>query len=82
MIRSESLVLAIEDGPAVLRFIRRTLDGNDLAVPDLIVLDIGIPMMDGLEVCRRIKAHDYTPVILVTARDADEDIVTGFEVGA
>ena len=79
MIRSESLVLTIEDGPAMLRLIRRTLDGNDLAVPDLVVLDIGIPMMDGLEACQTL---DYEPGISVTARDAEADIVTGFEVGA
>lgn len=99
MIRSKSLVLVVEDDPAMLRFIRRTLELNELAVvvaedgasaleifqtqrPDLVVLDIGIAKMDGLEVCRRIKAHDYAPVILVTARDADEDIVKGFEAGA
>ncbi len=45
-------------------------------------MDIGIPNVDGLEVCRRIKAHDYAPVILVTARDTDQHIVAGFEVGA
>ena len=83
----------------MLRFIRRTLELNELNVvvaedgaaaleilqtqrPDLVVLDIGIPNVDGLEVCRRIKARDYAPVILVTARDADEEIVKGFEVGA
>ena len=99
MIRSKSLVLVVEDDPAMLRFIRRTLELNDLAVvvaedgasaleifqtqrPDLVVLDIGIPTVDGLEVCRRIKAHDYAPVMIVTARDADVDIVRGFEVGA
>ena len=99
MIASESLVLVVEDDPAMLRFIRRTLEVNELHVvvaedgptalevfqsqrPDLVVLDIGIPKMNGLEVCRRIKEHDYAPVILVTAGDADEDIVRGFEVGA
>ncbi len=100
MIRSKSLVLVVEDDSAMLRFIRRTLELNDLAVvvaedgasavetfqsqrPDLVVLDIGIPKMDGFEVCRRIKAHDdNAPVIMVTARDADEDIVRGFQVGA
>ena len=83
----------------MLRFIRRTLELNELAVvvaedgtsaleifqtqqPDLVVLDVGIPKMDGLEVCRRIKAHGNTPVLIVTARDADVDIVKGFEVGA
>ena len=83
----------------MLRFIRRTLELNDLTVvvanngasalkvfqsnyPDLVVLDIGIPEVDGLEVCRRIKAVASVPIIIVTARDLDEDIVRGFEAGA
>ena len=68
-------VVVAEDGPTALKVFQSQR-------PDLLVLDIGIPLMDGLEVCRRIKAHDHTPIILVTARDADEDIVKGFEVGA
>ena len=50
--------------------------------PDLVVLDIGIPGMDGLEVCRLMKAVHQAPVIMVTARGTDEDVVRGFEVGA
>ena len=68
-------VFVAEDGPSA----RKVFQSQR---PDLVVLDIGIPKMDGLGVCRRIKAHGYAPVILVTARDADEDIVRGFEVGA
>ena len=45
------------------------------------MLDIGIPELDGLEVCRRIKAASSVPIIMVTARGADEDIVRGFEAG-
>ena len=68
-------VFVAEDGPSALEVFQTQR-------PDLVVLDIGIPMMDGLEVCRRIKSHDCTPVMIVTARDADLDIVRGFEVGA
>ena len=50
--------------------------------PDLVVLDIGIPKIDGFEVCRRIKAHARAPVIIVTARDADaEEVLETFGVG-
>ena len=72
---NEFAVVVANDGPSALEICQAQR-------PDLVVLDIGIPMMDGLEVCRRIKAQSYTPVILVTARNTDEDIVTGFEVGA
>jgi two-component system, OmpR family, response regulator ResD len=49
---------------------------------DLVVLDIMLPGMDGLEVCRRIRAHGPLPVIMLTARGDEEDRVLGLEVGA
>lgn len=48
---------------------------------DLVVLDIGLPEMDGLEVCRRLRAQDQTPVLFLTARDDEIDRVLGFELG-
>ena len=48
---------------------------------DLIVLDIGLPEMDGLEVCRTLRAGDDTPVLFLTARDDEIDRVLGFELG-
>jgi two-component system, OmpR family, response regulator ResD len=50
--------------------------------PDLVVLDLMLPGMDGLEVCRRIRAHGPLPVIMLTARGDEEDRVLGLEVGA
>jgi len=53
--------------------------------PDVILLDISMPEMDGYEVCRILKSQDQTkdiPVIFITARSQAEDIVKGFEVGA
>ena len=53
--------------------------------PDIVLLDIMMPGIDGLEVCRRIKANPATqhvPVILVTALDQPEDRVRGLEAGA
>ena len=48
----------------------------------LVVLDIGLPGMDGLEVCRRIRAGSQLPVIMLTARDEEADRVAGLELGA
>ncbi len=48
----------------------------------LVVLDIGLPGIDGLEVCRRIRAGSRLPVIMLTARDDEADRVAGLELGA
>ncbi|MCI0519426.1 MAG: response regulator transcription factor [Chloroflexi bacterium] len=50
--------------------------------PDLVVLDIMLPGMSGLEVCRRLRAHSAIPVIMLTARGEEIDRVLGLEVGA
>ncbi|WP_431961719.1 response regulator transcription factor [Actinacidiphila sp. bgisy160] len=50
--------------------------------PDLVVLDLMLPGMDGLEVCRRIRDGGPTPVIMLTARGDEEDRILGLEVGA
>ena len=50
--------------------------------PDLIVLDIGLPEMDGFEVCRRIRLTSDVPIIFLTARDDEVDKVLGLELGA
>ena len=54
-----------------------------LRAPDAIVLDLQLPDIDGLEVCRRIRrAGDATPILMLTARDAVNDRVEGLDVGA
>ncbi|MEV1025688.1 response regulator transcription factor [Streptomyces sp. NPDC050264] len=50
--------------------------------PDLVVLDLMLPGMDGLEVCRRIRSRGPVPVIMLTARGDEEDRILGLEVGA
>lgn len=50
--------------------------------PDLVILDLMLPGMDGLEVCRRMRAADNVPIIMLTARDATSDKVEGLEAGA
>jgi two-component system alkaline phosphatase synthesis response regulator PhoP len=66
------------DGQSALRQI-------DEERPDVVLLDIMMPEMDGMEVLDRIKGsptHAGLPVILVTARAADEDLLTGYKYGA
>jgi len=63
----------------------KALEGVRVQLPDLILLDLMMPEMDGLEVCRRLKADPLTqpiPVIFLTASNEMEHLVQGFEVGA
>lgn len=50
--------------------------------PDLIVLDLNLPKLDGLAVCRQIRAQSDTPIIILTVRGGDEAVVKGLELGA
>ena len=63
------------DGPSGLA---AALEG----APDLVLLDIMLPGMDGAQVCRRIREHSSVPVIMLTARDTDLDKVAMLESGA
>ena len=65
-----------EDGASALRAVQ-------LRAPDAIVLDLQLPDIDGLEVCRRIRrSGDTTPILMLTARNAVNDRVEGLDVGA
>ena len=63
------------DGPSAVRAAQEY-------APDLIVLDVMLPGFDGLEVCRRIQAERAVPVLMVTARDDESDLVEGLRTGA
>jgi DNA-binding response OmpR family regulator len=52
------------------------------AAPDLVVLDVMLPKIDGFEVCRRIRQTSRVPVLMLTARDTELDKVVGLEIGA
>lgn len=50
--------------------------------PDLVILDLMLPGLDGLEVCRRLQRERHVPVLMLTARDDETDLVVGLAVGA
>jgi DNA-binding response OmpR family regulator len=68
--------------------VRTVSNGSDalaqfaVEAPDLIVLDLMLPDIDGIEVCRRIRKTSDVPVLMLTARDEDVDKIIGLEVGA
>ncbi|MBE0527988.1 MAG: response regulator transcription factor, partial [Thermoleophilia bacterium] len=58
------------------------LDEVERHEPDLIILDLMLPKLDGLEVTRRVRAHGDTPIIMLTARKSEVDRIAGLEMGA
>ena len=68
-------VLTATDGPAALRVARRQ-------EPDLVVLDLGLPSIDGLDVIRELRRSSSVPIIVLTARGDEADRVVGLELGA
>ena len=64
-----------DDGPSAV-------DAAARLQPDLIVLDVMLPGFDGLEVCRRVQAARPVPVLMLTARDDETDLLVGLAVGA
>jgi two-component system response regulator ResD len=50
--------------------------------PDLVILDLMLPALDGMEVCRRIRAWASTPILMLTARQSEEDRIAGLDLGA
>jgi DNA-binding response OmpR family regulator len=75
-LRSEGFEVSIAaDGPAGVALC-------DRLCPDLVVLDLMLPGLDGLDVCRAIQRDRQIPVLMLTARDSETDLVVGLEVGA
>ncbi|MFE5813508.1 response regulator [Streptomyces sp. NPDC056479] len=65
----------VHDGPAALDAVRRQR-------PDLVVLDLMLPVIDGFGVCRVLRRDDDVPVLMLTARSAEDDVLLGLELGA
>ena len=68
-------VLSARDGLSGLRLARE-------AKPDVIVLDIMLPRLDGMEICRTLREESSTPIIMLTARVEEEDRLAGLDLGA
>ncbi len=68
-------VIEANDGKSALAMVRH-------ARPDLIVLDLNLPGMDGLDVCRAVRRESDTPIIMLTARAEETDRLIGLELGA
>ncbi len=91
-------ILVIEDDAAISRVLQLELEHEHYDVdiardgltglekalkePDLVILDLMIPRMDGLEVCKRIRAKSTVPIIMLTAKDRVPDRVAGLDLGA
>ena len=91
-------VLVVDDEPALLRTVSANLGRRGFRVeiartgesaiaqaedhPDLIVLDLGLPDTDGLDVIRRVRARYATPIIVLSARDSEREKVQALEIGA
>ncbi len=68
-------VLTANDGVEALRLARESH-------PDLIVLDLMLPRIDGLQICRTLRAESDVPIIMLTAKTTDQDKLTGLDLGA
>jgi two-component system KDP operon response regulator KdpE len=68
-------VAVASDGQAALEMAARWR-------PDLILLDLGLPIIDGLEVCRQVREWSQVPIIVLTVRDAEQDKVAALDLGA
>ncbi len=91
-------ILVIEDDAAIGRVLQLELEHEGYAVevardglaglekalkePDLVILDLMLPRMDGIEVCKRIRGKSALPIIMLTAKDRVPDRVEGLDVGA
>jgi DNA-binding response OmpR family regulator len=60
----------------------RALEQADAEAPSLVILDLMLPDLDGIDVCRRIRQRSDVPILMLTARDDDIDKIIGLEVGA
>lgn len=90
-------ILVIDDEKMILSMLKKCLQNEDFLVytaysakkalelltdtPDIILLDINMPEMDGLELCRLIREHVSCPIIFLTARVTEQDVIKGLSVG-
>jgi DNA-binding response OmpR family regulator len=89
-------VLLVEDDPSIASSLTDSLssagyevthvangaDALDAEIGDIVLLDLGLPDMDGYDVCRRLRAQSSVPIVIITARGEELDRVLGLELGA
>ena len=68
-------VIEAEDGAAAILKVQSEK-------PDILLLDIMMPVLDGIEVCKQVRKMSDLPIIMVTAKDDDDDRIAGLEIGA
>lgn len=92
-----SKILIVDDEPGIVEMLKSYFDGEyqvltaasgaealqkAASAPDLILLDVNMPELDGLSVCRQLRAHLNCPILFLTARIENSDKITGFAAGA
>jgi two-component system, OmpR family, response regulator RegX3 len=81
----DALVVGLQREGFAVRVARdgaEALELFDLVEPDLVLLDLMLPKVSGIDVCRRIRSRSGVPIIMVTAKSSEVDTVVGLEVGA
>jgi DNA-binding response OmpR family regulator len=79
---AQPLVTGLEREGFVVERVATGAEALAAAATDMVLLDLGLPDIDGYEVCRRLRADSDVPIIVVTARGAEVDRVIGLELGA
>ena len=99
MTERQPRILAVDDEPRMVDFVRVSLERQGLLVleardgdeaqrrvredlPDLVLLDVGLPDMDGFEVLEQLRQTSSVPIIMVTVRSGEQDKIRGLELGA
>ncbi|HEX9116159.1 MAG TPA: response regulator transcription factor [Anaerolineae bacterium] len=99
MTENKLRILAVDDEPAIRRFLQLTLAAEGYGVievgsgrealaqfagyrPDLVILDLGLPDIDGVEVTRILRAQSQVPIIILSVRDQEHDKVAALDAGA
>ncbi|GAA0467500.1 DNA-binding response regulator [Actinoplanes capillaceus] len=79
---AEPLITGLGRFGFVVTRVRTGTEALSAAAADMVLLDLGLPDMDGIDVCRRLREHSATPIIMITARGEETDRVVGLELGA
>ncbi len=99
MSETDARVLAVDDEPAIRRFLHVSLSAHGYTVfeagsgqaalsaviadrPDLIILDLGLPDLDGIEVTRRLREWTHIPIIILSVRGQEADKIAALDAGA